>query len=214
MSKQARNFLFGGLLILAGILFFLQQLLDWRGEEVIVGMLFGLGGLAFLFVLATNRQNWWAAFPAMALLGISALILTDTFAREFNNDFGGSIFLGSLAISFIIVFILNPSFWWAIIPAGALSTLALVASIQGNTGTLPGAVFFLGLAFTFGVLGLMPVGRKDKWPWIPAGILAVLSFALMFGAEGLVAEIGKYVFPVALLGVGGYLIFRSARKVE
>ena len=124
------------------------------------------------------------------------------------------MFLGSIAVSFIAILVLRPTYWWAVIPAGVLTTIAVIAGIRGDYGVLRGGLFFLGVGGTFAAVGLMPVGKDQKWPWIPAAICFVLGTLLIIGSGALVNSIFGWVWAVAFLGVGVYLVVRSFMKKE
>ncbi|HZW04128.1 MAG TPA: hypothetical protein VFF68_09390, partial [Anaerolineaceae bacterium] len=188
--------LVGAGLILAG-LFSLLDVLDILDVGSLGwALLFLGGGAAFLYVLAVNRSTyWWAAIPGFALLGLGLTIGVEELAPRLSDVLGGMFFLGSLALAFWIVYILNRSFWWAVIPAGVLTTLALVAGAEGLLGdSRADWVFFLGLAATFGILSLLPVngGQRMSWPLWPAGALLVLAIFLMFDAF----DLAGVVIPV------------------
>jgi hypothetical protein len=52
-----------------------------------------------------------------------------------------------------------------------------------------------------------PSGRL-KWALYPAGILLVIGVLVLLGAENLM----EYVWPVALLVAGGYVVYRALKK--
>ncbi len=214
MNTSTRRIFWGIVLILLGGLFLAQQIfhLPIHLGAVIVAMAFILAGLAFIFVLLKNsRDNWWAAIPGLVLLGLGVLIATSEFFPGFAGHFGGSLFLGSIGLAFLVILLVRQDAWWAVIPAGVLFTLAAVAGITPylHNGLASGAVFFLGLGITFSVVGLMPVGRSEKWPWIPAGICLVLGTLLMIGSRAMENSIFGYIWPAILVLGGGYLIVRS-----
>jgi hypothetical protein len=168
-----------------------------NASDVFFGMIFLLGGLAFLSLLFSG--NWWAVFPGAALVGIGILILLP----ESLNNLGGMIFLGCLGLAFWVVYLMNRiDHWWALIPAGVLTTLAVVTVLPNRIGTFEtGGVFFLGIAATFLLVALL-VGMQ--WAYWPAAVLGIL------GAVGLVTqmEIGNYIWALALIVVGAYLLLR------
>ena len=62
----------GALLVAFGVLFLLQNFGLFGGaEDLVFLVLFGAGGLAFLYVFATNQQQWWAVIPGFVLLGLA-----------------------------------------------------------------------------------------------------------------------------------------------
>ncbi len=212
MNTSTKRIFFGAALILLGALFLVQQFLhlQFHVGAVIVAMVFALAGLAFLYVLAGKRENWWAAIPGMVLLGLSALIASSEFFPDFARIYGGSLFLGFIGLAFLVVLLIEHENWWAVIPAGVLFTLAFVAGVaKFVNGFASGSFFFLGIGLTFAIVGLMPVGRAEKWPWIPAGICLVMGTLLMIGSGTLLNSVYGIIWPVILVLSGGYLIVRS-----
>lgn len=214
--KDATGRIFLGLgLILVGGLFLVQQIFHFPIDvaPVIIAVIFALAGLAFIYVLTKSKENWWAAIPGFVLFGLGALIGSSQFFPMFTNHFGGSLFLAFMGLGFLVVLLIRPEHWWAVIPAGVLFTLALVAGIASFTdGFAAGASFFIGLGITFGVVGLMPIGRNEKWPWIPAAICLVFGSLLFMGSDSIAHSFFGYFWPAVLLLGGGYLIVRSLTK--
>lgn len=204
--------LWGALLVGLGLLLLLQNLgvmtFLWSAAWTI---LFAAGGVFFLLVFLSNhRENWWAVIPGFALLGIATLIGLETMAPRLESVLGGALFLAQLGVSFWIIYLLDRSRWWAIIPGGVLLTLALVAGLdQSLPGLETGGVFFLGLAATFGLVYLHPgaVGRIG-WALIPAAILLALGILTsLAAAESLFA----YIWPAILIAIGGFMLYKALR---
>ena len=211
MSNQLKRILLGVLLILAGGVFLLQQFFDIPLGSLFIAFLFMAAGAVFLFMLLKNREKWWVVIPGFTLIGLGLLIAADKLFKGMDGGIGGMIFLGSIALSFLVVFLLKQDQWWPIIPAGVLATLALVSGIQVS-GMARGGIFFLGIGATFAVLGLLPVGKTEKWPWIPAGILLVFGFLLLAGSGALFNTIAGWVWALVLIGLGLFFIIWSILK--
>lgn len=193
----------GIVLLVFGGLFLLQSFDVIPGGGWLWSVPFALGGLVFLSVLVRGRHNWWAAIPGVILLFLGIIIALEDLAPQFSDQFGGSIFLGGIALAFLIVYLLNVSAWWALIPAGVMITLAVVAGLDEAGSLATGAVFFLGLALTFGLLAILPSGgARMRWPWIPALVLLVMAALLSIGAENMMV----YILPVTLILAGLYLV--------
>jgi hypothetical protein len=199
--------LWGSLLILAGLMFLLQNLGVFRFGDLFWSVLFILGGGAFLAGFLQDRAQWWAIIPGLTLLGIGVLIGLTVLAPGFMAIIGGSIVLGSIGMAFLIIFLLDREKWWALIPAGTMLTLAVVAAIsQAVPGMETGGVFFLGLGLTFAVVALLPTSAgRMSWAWIPAGILALMGLLLMAAAGNLIG----YLWPLVIIAAGGFLILRT-----
>jgi hypothetical protein len=158
MQIQLKNSttLWGVLLIALGG-FFLLQVTGIFGvlSSLFWSLAFAAAGAAFLYVFLTGMHSrWWAAIPGFTLLGLAATIFYDRFAPPFFSEIGGAVFLASIAAGFIAIFFTNREQWWAIIPGGALLSVAGVVLVsQGDISFLnPASVLFIGLGITFGLL--------------------------------------------------------------
>jgi hypothetical protein len=214
MSDNSKRFLFGGLLVLAGVVFILQQLLNWPVGGVFISMLFAAGAIVFLFVFLQNHAKWWALIPGLTLLGLALVTALGKLAPVFNAHFGGAIFLGSIALAFILIFLFHRNLWWAVIPGGVMTTLAIMSVFPAGNGFLTGGFFFLGIGATFAVLGLLPIGKKDKWPWIPAAVCVILGTLIMIGSGALANSVFGLVWAGLFLLAGIYLVVRSLLKKD
>ena len=210
MKRIDVRILIGLLLIGAGILFLLQTFnilpnawsILWTGA-------FLVGSGIFFYVYFTDRRQWWALIPAMALLGLAGTIFVDTYLPNISN-LGGTIFLGGIGLGFWVIYLTNREYWWAIIPGGVLLTLAVVTLAEDFiAGDSEGGVFFMGLSVTFLLVALLAKPRESFWwAYIPAGVLFVLGVFLI----GPLQSIFNYIWPVALILIGGILLFRNFRK--
>lgn len=207
MKRLNPRIVIGTLLILAGGLGFLEAFGILRdASDVFWGVIFLLAGGAFLtvFVGGFSRGQWWAIIPGLILAGIGVSILLP----DSLDDLGGAIFLGSIGLSFWLVYLSGRDRWWAIIPGGVLITLAVVSalpdSLFGGLGT--GAVFFLGLALTFLLVALL---AGMVWAYWPAGILGIIGVLALFQSQ---VYLLTYIGAAALICVGVVIIWRSLRS--
>ncbi len=209
MRRSSANIFWGLLLVVIGVIFLLQTMnvVDLTGSAWIWTLLFAAAGLSFVYVFLTNRStNWWAIIPGLALLGLAALIGMSEYLSGAAQDWAAAVFMAALALSFLVIYLVNREFWWAIIPFGVLLTVALTVGLSsqlGDAGTT--GIMFLGMALTFGLLSLLPVaGGRMKWPLIPAAVLVVIGIL----AVGLSSSTLNYIGPAALILAGIYLVFR------
>jgi hypothetical protein len=207
----------GGVLILTGGLLLLQQMGIISGDiSVLWASLLIASGLVFLGVFAVNRQHWWALIPGLTLLGLGII----PFLPAEYTYLGGSIMLSAVGLSFFIIYFSHHEHWWAIIPGGVLMTLAFcsylafhidatVAGIRID-GLVLGSVFFLGLALTFLLVGILPnPSGRMKWAFIPAAALLLTAFT---AASFRLQQIMIYVWPIVLVLSGIYLIYLYYRS--
>jgi hypothetical protein len=117
----------------------------------------------------------------------------------------GAIFLASVALPFWIAALLRRSNGWALIPAGVITTLAILpllseARIDGQIG---GAVFFLGLGVTFVLVRLWTLNQPDSgWAWYPAFVLGGIGLVIL--ASG-----NPQLWPAVALIAGAALLLRA-----
>ena len=212
MKRFDFRLVIGGMLILMGGLLLLQQLGIISGDiSVIWASLLIASGVVFLAVFALNRQHWWALIPGLTLVGVGII----PFLPEEYTYLAGSIMLAAVGLSFFIIYLFHHEQWWAIIPGGVLLTLAFTAYLAFHIGdslsgievdeVVLGSAFFLGLAITFFLVAILPspYGRM-KWAFIPSGVLLLMAFA---AASFRLQQIMIYVWPIALVVAGVYLIF-------
>lgn len=210
MKRIDFRILFGALLIGAGVLFLLQTFnIIPNAWSILWSIAFLVGSGVFFYVYFTDRKQWWALIPAMTLLGLAGTVIVESYLTGIGN-LGGALFLGGIGLSFWVIYLTNRDFWWAIIPGGVLFTLGVVTIaddyISGDSG---GGVFFMGLAITFLLVALLAKPRESFWwAYIPAGVLFVMGVFLI----GPLQSAFNYIWPVALILVGGIILFRNFRK--
>jgi hypothetical protein len=205
MKLLSSRIVWGLLLIVGGVVFLLHNLEVLPFGPLFMAMLFAFGGLIFLSVFFGDREHWWALIPGFLLLGLGGQIALGYLAPQMGQLLGGSLFLGALGLAFFAIYFVNREHWWAVIPGGVLMTLAAVSALE-STPLNTGAVFFFGLALTFGLVAVLPApGGPMRWALIPGGILLVLAILLAVAAGDYI----NIVIPVALIAVGIFLLLRT-----
>jgi hypothetical protein len=202
MKRFDPQIVFGLLLLTGGALALLQTMGYLKdASDVFWGGFFIAIGLLFLSLLVGG--HWWGVFPGFTLFAIGVLI----FLPDTMDEFGGFIFLGGIAASFWITYVTSPrERWWALIPAGVLTTLAGMTIAAERFGEFQTAgFFFLGLSATFLLVALLAGMRWAYWPALALGIMGVLGLASLF-------EIANYIWAVALIAAGGFLLFQYFRN--
>lgn len=155
----------GGGLALAQALGYLENAsaLFWGGLFV---------GVSAVFLILLFSGHWWAVIPALTLGSLGLLILLP---QSVQNNYGGAVFLGGIGLSFWYVYFSSRSErWWAVIPAGVLSALAVMIVVAGRFEQFGPMIFLGGVGFAFFMLYL--TDRRERW-WalIPGGVLTTLG---------------------------------------
>jgi hypothetical protein len=202
--------LWGLILIIGGALLLLDTFGIFKGGALFWTAVSGIVGLLFLSIYVSNQDHWWALFPGIILLAIAATIGLNSYLPGFSNsNLSGTIVLGGIALSFLLVYLADRRNWWAIIPAGVMATIAIVAVLDTSTSAVAsGGIFFLGLCITFVLVAILPtsVGQM-RWAWIPAVILGLMGILILIAAENLI----NYIWPIVIILAGIWLIIRSIR---
>ena len=194
-SKEQMGFALVGL----GAFFLLANLGVFGFGDFLPALLFFGGSALFLRHFNSDRdEHWWALIPGFALLAIALAIV--------GGPLSGGLFLGTVGVGFIAVYLNNPRNWWALIPGGVLLTLGVTA-----TPLLPfideGIIFFLGLTATFVTLYRLPEGKgQQKWARYPA--FGTLALSIMIAFDEMFGGFDNVLLSVALLVVGGYLLWQ------
>ncbi len=208
MKILSSRLLWGLVLVVGGILLLLDSFGIFKGGALFWTILLAAAGVLFISYYVTNRQHWWSLIPGVIFLAIAATIGLDNFLPGFTrSDFNGSIILGGIALAFLLIYLVERSNWWAIIPAGVMATIAVVAVVDSMTSSAAsGGIFFIGLGVTFALVALLPnpVGHM-RWAWIPASILGIIGILILFTAENLI----NYIWPVVIILGGLFLVGRA-----
>ncbi len=216
MKRTNAAFLWGGLLIAAGIGLLLQNLgladLGWLWDAFWT-LLFTVGGLAFLAVFLRDNENWWALIPGFTLLGLGGLLGLSLVSDSLAGRIGAPLFLGSIGLGFWVIYAVRRDQWWAVIPGGVLFSVAAFVFMEP---LLPEpasiSVMFFGMALTFLLVALLPTPQgRMTWAFIPSGILALIGlFMALSGFSTQFLTLAAVVGPLALIVAGGYLLYRNA----
>lgn len=196
----------GVLLIVAGLLALT------RGR----GPLPPLAELAWLIALAFAAHAVWRLLERRAALGVrlaahGGLVLL---AASTTRLLSGPAFLGGVALAFWWVYTTprdrRRRTGWALIPAGAVTTLAAVATVDALLPRWDEGIFFLlGMTATFTAVYLLPrEAGGGRWAIAPALVFAVLTVV----ANDPTGALARWAFPLAFIGVGVAVLGWSRRR--
>jgi hypothetical protein len=216
MNQITRNSrtIFGGLLILAGVLILLQQLGyigGGAGDAIFTG-LFALGALHFYGRYREDPESWWLAMIAFVLAAFAVEGLLDLFLPAVGRAIGGALFFIFLGTAFLIAFLRNNLHWWAVIPAGVMYSLAAVTVVDDVFRGLPiesGGILFLGIGLTFLALTFIRVNdERMSWGIFPAVFMIAFGLYVSFGEQAA----WNVIWPSILILVGGYFLVDALIK--
>ena len=208
LTDRARNW---WALIPGGVMLFLALttlLVDSAGGEWIGSLFLFLIGLSFLFVYLSNRTRTWALIVAyiLGVLGVAPLMASGGETAAYY----GSFFLFAVALPFFILYFRSALNWWAIIPAGALTVVAVIAGLaiagyirNQSQGGYVNAFMMAGLAATFAVVWLR---HAKPWAKIVTVVLAALAVISVF-----FVSYYQIFWPLAIILGGIYLLFTALR---
>jgi hypothetical protein len=119
----------------------------------------------------------------------------------------------AVAAPFFVVYLRSADNWWALIPAGVMTSIGITLLLSGfevfdleNAGIWNGLIW-LGIALTFGVLWMQRNRHPTGWAIYAAGIAllaAVVAFVLGSGID--------LLWPVLLIAGGVAVLFFTLRR--
>ena len=209
LTDRARNW---WALIPGGVMLFLALTtltVDSIGGEWIGSLFLFLIGLSFLVVYLNNRARAWALLVAY-ILGVLSLAPAMASGGGDTAAYFGSVFFLAIALPFFILYFRSNENWWAIIPAGVTTVLAVITALaiagwirNANQGGYANALLMGGLAVTFAVVWL----RHNKpWAKIVAIVLAGVAVASVFFVSSF-----EIFWPIAIILGGAYLLYTALR---
>ncbi len=199
-------------LIPGGVMLFLALttlLVDSVGGEWVGAMFLLLFGLAFLAVYFNNQTRTWALLVAYIFGVLSIAPMLAAFGDV--AAYFGTVFFLAVALPFYVVYVRSAENWWAIIPAGVMTVLAVVATL-GIAGVLNSAtgggygfaILLAGLAVTFAVIWFR---HEKSWAKVVAIVLGLTAIASVF-----FVSYYEVYWPVVLILGGIYLFYTALRK--
>jgi hypothetical protein len=176
--------------------------------ELIATLVLSLIGLPFLVVFLVNRsQNWWALIPAYVMFSIAVMIFLIGIG-VLNDAWIALYVLSSIGIPFLVVYLINRTNWWALIPAYVMFVIGIMVTLIDvhilNDLAIPAYVMFaIAIPFLFVYL----TNREQWWALIPGGIMTVIGLGFWAGTD-----LAQYVIPAVLILAGILVLFRSVKK--
>ena len=168
---------------------------------------FGLLGMIFLGTFITDRRQWWALIPGCILLGVALIIVNE------QNEFipaqqAGALFLFSIGLPFLLIYLIDRRMWWALIPGGVLTVIALITLVSGGnaSGQAVAAIILFGLAIVFALVRFATRANPYMgWATWVAILLAVIGALVLISGPQAAVIVG----PAILIGLGLFLLARA-----
>jgi len=198
----------GGGLLLAQNLNLLSrfQISTW------IFILVGLSALFLLDFLSAPGTDWWALIPGSVLLGAAAAIYLSE--RDVRSEWVGSLMLFAIGMPFLLIYLIKRgAFWWALIPGGLLTVLAVIPLLEMQiSGAFIGALIMWAIALPFWVVYL--ANRRNWWAIIPGGVLVVIGLVPLLILSGAPQQFVSSIFFIGLAAVFGLVYLLHIRRPE
>ena len=115
-----------------------------------------------------------------------------------------------IAGPFFFIYFTRPRQWWALMPAGVLSSIGLTALLVAldpllEHSNVTGAIAALGIAATFGALYLRRSLHPTGWAKTPAIVFSFIALLALLNNTGIDGG------PLVLIALGVILLVNSLR---
>jgi hypothetical protein len=195
----------GVAMIITGLFFLLVNFNVIPASDFIVprvlGILFTMIGLIFLFFSGAGKWLSWFVIPAGAFLTLGIVTLIFGWNRFFSLESASCFSLG-FGLTFLTLFYFRRGHWWVLIPSGVFIGTSIWAAMGvwfPVIGWHPVApLLFLGLSFLVIWLYSVQKGRM-RWSLIVGSIIVSASF---FYLLGILLARWSILWPVILLLAG------------
>jgi hypothetical protein len=195
----------GVAMVITGLFFLLVNFKLIPASDFVVprvlGILFMMIGLIFLFFSGAGKWLSWFVIPAGAFLTLGIVTLVFGWNRFFSLE-SAALFALGFGLTFLGLFYFRRGHWWVLIPSGVFIGTAIWA-VMGVWSPLPGwhpiaPLFCLGLAFL--VIWLYSVQKERmRWSLVVGAIIVSVSFLYLLGV--LLAR-WSILWPILLLMAG------------
>lgn len=193
MKAKIINFVWGIVLIVAGVIFLAENLgyIPEISQQVWMGIMAGLSLLFFASYFVSGIKQWGWLFPA-CIFGALAITL-GLIDQGIESELLGIPILLGIAIPFIVGFLLDRSAWGLLIPAWVMLVLTTVLLVVDQVpGEIVGAITMFGVGLPFLVVFL--ANRSQWWSLIPASILIGLGLVMVLVAQTSGDFIASFIF--------------------
>jgi hypothetical protein len=201
-SQMKHGVVWGGLLILFGIISLLETFVDLNAWVwVVVLTAAGLGIYGFY---ATDRTEKWMLYVSYGFLAIALMVALITL-NVLRDEAVAVYVLLAIALPFALAFLRDNRLWGLLIPAYVLLAVSLMVGLIGlnvlDDLLIPAYVMF-AIALPFFSVYLR--NNQNWWALIPGGIMAFIGLSFLIADASV-----RFIVPVGLILVGGWLVLRQ-----
>jgi hypothetical protein len=172
MNKNRNQWVVGGLLIVIGLFFFLNEFFELPGlENLAIYFVLGLGLFFLAWGVITREAGLMIPGGILTGIGLGIVLVAGPFEYE-DGDLSGGVFMGAFALGWLLITIFTAVFsdktqWWPLIPAAIMALISAALLVEGPfmvaldwLGKLwPLALIIGGIAV---LLGARKISAKDE----------------------------------------------------
>jgi len=171
MNKNRNQWIVGGLLIVIGLFFFLNEFFELPGlENLAIYFVLGLGLFFLAWGVITREAGLMIPGGILTGIGLGIVLVAGPFEYE-DGDLSGGVFMGAFALGWLLITIFTAVFsdkteWWPLIPAAIMALISAALLVEGPfmvaldwLGKLwPLVLIVVGIAV---LLGARKISTKD-----------------------------------------------------
>jgi hypothetical protein len=185
-------------------------------ENLLTALIVYSISLPFMVGCLTAPECRWSLFVAAFFGFLGVFYLVESIIH--GAVWGPAIMLG-IGLLFFAAFTWAKKIWWAIIPAGAFTTIGIVALLNRLVPSydfisvgefqlgIYSALLFLGLAITFGIVWRLGVDHRHGWAKYPAlGFLILALIAFLVGQSFIMLLPAITFFVIGMVMVTGAIL--------
>jgi len=167
-----------------------------KADEFLGSLIFIAIAIPFLVAFLTKiRENWWALIPAFGCLVMATVI---NFGDRVPDEWIGALILFGIGLPFLLVYFVNRTRRWALIPGLIMVGLGILPLISLASGWASILVSLLIAAIFFYVYFTQP---ERWWSLIPAGIMASIALESIL-TQPFLGEFASTSIPTGIMFLG------------
>ena len=136
MDKKRNEWIVGGLLIVIGLFFFLNEFFELPGlESLAIYFVLGLGLFFLAWGVLTRQAGLMIPGGILTGIGLGIALVAGPFEFE-DGDLSGGVFMGAFALGWVLITLFTAVFsdethWWPLIPAAIMAIISGALLVEG-----------------------------------------------------------------------------------